>query len=475
LDGVAGNNRWPAISATGQQPISQFIFTGIWGLGSRASGITYGLLRPGAWPGGVLEGVTRVHDAFRGIIEVAARSGWCGTHWMLWKPDERKQVVAPARIAALDRARTFVTLSVLLYHSLLNYTWFGHGDPMRWLGFDLVVLFNDSYFMAFMFFVSGLFVRDSLAHKGPAIFLRERAWRIGVPYLVSVFVLMPVAYYPSFLRYHLPGTTDFGFLHYWWHTFTVGPWPSGPAWFLWVLLALDAIAASVWAVAPQTIEALGRRIFAVRQRPMRAFAMFLTISIAAYLPMHLAFGDVTWLEWERFPLPIQTSRILLYAAYFLAGVGVGACNLRAGLLAVNGALARRWPVWLGLALACYVAILVAVYAHHNWVANFDSPPLLWKLAYGLAFATYSAAMAFAASTIFVRFADARWGLLDAMQPSAYGIYLLHYIFIIWLQYVLYDEAFPAFVKFAIVFAGTLSMSWALTIVLRKIPFVARMV
>src|ERR1700730_8539777 len=214
-------------------------------------------------------------------------------------------MIAPVRIRALDRARTFITLSVLLHHSVLNYTFFGHGDPMRWLGFDLVVLFNDSYFMAFMFFISGLFVRDSLTRRGSAVFLRDSAWRLGVPYLLSVLVLMPIAYYPSFLRYHLPGTTDFGFLHYWWHTFTVGPWPSGPAWFLWVLLALDAIAASVWAVAPQTIEALGRRIFAVRRRPMRAFAMFLTVSIAAYLPMHLAFGDVAWLEWERFPLPIQ--------------------------------------------------------------------------------------------------------------------------------------------------------------------------
>jgi hypothetical protein len=64
-------------------------------------------------------------------------------------------MMAPARIAALDRARTFITLSVLLHHSVLNYTWFGHGDPMRWLGFDLVVLFNDSYFMACMFFISG--------------------------------------------------------------------------------------------------------------------------------------------------------------------------------------------------------------------------------------------------------------------------------------------------------------------------------
>src|ERR1700756_4523733 len=206
---------------------------------------------------------------------------------MLRKPDESNQVMTtPVRIAAFDRARTFIILLVLLHHSVLNYTWFGHGDPKRWLGFDLVVLFNDSFFMAFMFLVSGLFVRDSLVRKGPAIFLRDRAWRLGVPYLVSVFVLIPIAYYPTFLRYHLPGTTDFSFLHYWWRTITVGPWPSGPAWFLWVLLALDAIAAAVWAMAPHAIAALGQVIFALRNRPMTAFAAFLIVSIGTYLPMH---------------------------------------------------------------------------------------------------------------------------------------------------------------------------------------------
>jgi hypothetical protein len=44
----------------------------------------------------------------------------------------------------------------------------------------------------------------------------------------------PIAYYASFLRYHLPGTTNFNFFHFWWHTLTIGPWPSGSAWFLWV-------------------------------------------------------------------------------------------------------------------------------------------------------------------------------------------------------------------------------------------------
>jgi surface polysaccharide O-acyltransferase-like enzyme len=395
---------------------------------------------------------------------------------MLRKPEGSDQAtVRTARIVPLDRARTFIILLVLLHHSALNYTYFGSGDRMRWLGFDLIVLFNDSFFMAFMFFLSGLFVWDSLTRKRPGIFLRDRAWRLGVPFLLSIFVLMPIAYYPSFLRYHLPGTTDFNFLHFWRHTLTVGPWPSGPAWFLWVLLALDAMAAVVWSVAPRLIQAIGRLIFSVRDRPTMALAVFLIVSIVIYLPMRLFIGDASWLEPDGFPLPIQTSRILLYTGYFFTGVGVGAVSLSAGLLAEDSELARRWPVWLGLALVCYAAILVLVYAHHNWMADLASPPLIWQTAYSLAFAMFSAAMAFTVPAIFLRFVQSGWRLLDALQPSAYGVYLLHYIFIIWLQYAVYDYAFPAGVKFAFVFAGTLAMSWALTAMLRKIPAVARMI
>ena len=36
---------------------------------------------------------------------------------------------AKARNAALDRARTFLTLVVLFHHSVIPYTYFGHTDP----------------------------------------------------------------------------------------------------------------------------------------------------------------------------------------------------------------------------------------------------------------------------------------------------------------------------------------------------------
>src|SRR6266436_5961795 len=251
---------------------------------------------------------------------------------MLRKPHSgERTVMAGERIVPLDRARTFITLLVVLHHSVINYTYFGDADRMRWLGFDLIVLFNDSFFMACMFFISGLFVHDSLARRGPANFLANRAWRLGVPFLISIFVVMPIAYYASFLRYHLPGTNEFNFFHYWWHMLAIGPWPSGSAWFLWALLAFGGVAVLLWAAARRAIEAFGKLIDARRDRPMIAFAAFLIFSVILYLPLRLIFGDSAWLVPGHYPLPIQTSRILLYAAYFLADVAVGPLSLSTGM------------------------------------------------------------------------------------------------------------------------------------------------
>jgi surface polysaccharide O-acyltransferase-like enzyme len=393
---------------------------------------------------------------------------------MLCKPETGDRAGAvTGRITTLDHARTLITLLVVIHHSAVNYTHFGSGDKMRWLGFDLVVLFNDSFFMACMFLISGLFVHGSLTRRGASNYLQHRSWRLGIPFLISIFVLMPIAYYPTFLRYHLPGTTDFNFFHFWWHTLTVGPWPSGPAWFLWVLLALDIAAAALWALAPRMLKMFGLLIFSLRDRPWTAFAAFLAASVVIYVPMRLLFGEASWLEPGGYPLPIQTSRILLYAGYFLTGVGIGVVSLRAGILREEGELARRWPVWLAFASLFYGAILLLVYVRHNWTADFDSPPLSWEVGYSLAFALFSAAMTFTVLAVFPAFASSSMKLLDAMRPQAYGIFVTHYVFIIWLQYAVYDFAWPAFVKFAIVFGGTLALSWTVTALLRRIPVVAR--
>ena len=63
----------------------------------------------------------------------------------------------------------------------------------------------------------------------------------------------------------------------------------------------------------------------------------------------------------------------------LLGVGVGAVSLKSGMLAEDGALVQRWTVWPAFAFAFYGAILLLVYAHHNWLADFNSPPSFARL------------------------------------------------------------------------------------------------
>jgi surface polysaccharide O-acyltransferase-like enzyme len=387
---------------------------------------------------------------------------------MLKKTDDTRLATGVAeRIVPLDRARTSITLLVVLYHSVINYTYFGiDGDRMRWIGFDGVVLFCDSFFMACMFFISGLFVHDSLARRGASNYLASRAWRLGVPWLVSIFVIMPIAYY----RYYHTGLSFFGFYQ---HMVDVGPWSPGSSWFLSVLLVFDAVAVLIWIAAPRAIAALGLRLAWLADRPLTVFAAFLAASILIYLPLHMIFGDSSWLTAGHYPLVIQTSRILLYVGYFLAGVVVGAAGLNRGLIAEDGEFAERWSLWLAVALAFYGAIIALVYVHHSGLIELRTPPLWWQTAYGLAFVLFGAAMTFTLPAIFLRLARSRVPLLDAMQPSAYGIYLLHFIPLLWLQYILAEPPLPAFVKFLIVFAGTLSVSWGATLLLRRIPAVGR--
>ncbi len=377
---------------------------------------------------------------------------------------------AKARNAAFDRARTFITMLVLVHHSVIAYTYFGHTDKQSFLGFDCVVLFNDSFFMSAMFFVSGLFVWPSLKRKGTGWFLRDRCWRLGLPFIVCVVLLMPFAYWAIELELHDP---NIGFAAFWWRTVTVGPWNSGPAWFVWVLLALDVIAAIVFVAAPGIVEAIGRLSQASFARPGLFFWALLGTSIIAYVPAVLYFGASRW--FAAGPVAIQASRILLYLLYFFAGIGIGAIPFDRGLLATDGGLVRRWPVWLAATVISYGSILALIYIKHSVLPDVNHQPFWWELAYALSFVAYSASQTLNIMALFLRFSNDGSSVLDPLRENAYGIYLIHYVPVLWLQYAMYDMSFgpvpqiSAIIKAVIVFVLTLLFSWAATAALRKIP------
>ena len=222
-------------------------------------------------------------------------------------------------------------------------------DDERFFGFDLFCAWQDVYLMSLMFFLSGLFVWPSLKRKGDWSFVRDRALRLGLPFLFGVLILMPLAFYPSYSV----ATADPSIAGYWHDWFALPFWPNGQLWFLWQLLALNIAVGCVYRLAPGGLESLGRRSATAGVRPHVYFAALVAVSAIAYVPMALAFTPWSWSDSGL--LAVQWCRPLHYAVYFFAGVGIGVEGIERGLAAADGALARRWAIWLAAALVSLLA------------------------------------------------------------------------------------------------------------------------
>ncbi len=377
--------------------------------------------------------------------------------------------------------RAFITLLVLAHHAMLAYCPFAPQPPVslwaqprwwqafpvvdtaRWSGFSLLVGFNDVFMMSLMFFLSGLFVWNSLQRKGNARFLRDRFLRLGLPFVFVAAFIAPLAYYPAFLQ---TGAAS-GFAGYARVWMSLGNWPTGPAWFVWVLLTFDCLAVLLTLGLPQWGESLGRLMASAG--PLKFFALLAALSAVAYIPMELAFNPLAWAALG--PFTFQTSRILHYLVYFLIGAGVGAYGVNRSVLAPDGKLTRRWLPWLLRSwLAFALVAILAIIASTTKIGS-----RAWETAGDTAFSLSCAASCLAALALFIRFARSRVKLFGSLRDNAYGMYMVHYAFVSWLQYSLLPAPLPGIAKGCLVFLGTVALSWGAIALLRRVPVIARVI
>jgi peptidoglycan/LPS O-acetylase OafA/YrhL len=337
-------------------------------------------------------------------------------------------------------------------------------DIARWNPFGLFVSFNDIFFMALMFFLSGLFVWQSLQRKGSGGFLSDRARRLGIPFVVAAALLPLLAYYPTYLQTGATGISGF-----WQQWRLLGNWPAGPAWFIWLLLAFDCVAALWFAMMHRWGETLGRFSSSASRRPFAFFGCLILASAIAYIPMELFFNALAWFSFG--PFSFQTSRLLHYAVYFLAGIGVGAYGIERGLLAAKGNLARRWFLWIPASLLSFAVVIVLFLV----ILSARSAPRFWEVLSDLSFVICCAVTSFAFLALFLRFTVKSSKILDNLAANAYGIFLIHYVFVSWLQYAFLPTNLPAVVKASMVFLGTLGLSWTVIAAIRRIPFVRQII
>jgi glucan biosynthesis protein C len=330
----------------------------------------------------------------------------------------------------------------------------------------LYCAWQDVFLMSLFFFLSGLFVWPSLGRKGISRFLYDRLLRLGVPFALVVAFLMPLALYPTYLQ----TAVEPGIAAYWRHWLALPFWPCGPTWFLWLLLVADFTAAGLYRFAPGLGNRLIRVCFAAEVRPARYFTGFLIASAFAYVPMALVFEPAAWFDLG--PFAFQFSRPLHYAVYFFAGLGIGASGIERGLLAADGPLVRHWPMWLVAALGL---LLLWMGLTGLTMTDGGTASVGLQILADLSFVLACFASCFGVLAVALRFAALRLPALAGLNNSAYGMYLVHYPFVVWLQYALLGAALPAIIKGAGVFGATLLFSSSTIAALRCVPSVAQII
>ncbi len=152
---------------------------------------------------------------------------------------------AGSRLAFIDNLRTVIIVLVIMVHLSCTYggegSWYykeGKPDPFTSIVLTLHNGVNQSFFMGYLFLISGYFTPASFDRKGPRRFLIDRLVRLGVPMVFYDLVIHP------FMVYWLghSGVIDLGSFGDWaanyYTTFHIG---RGPLWFVEALLLFSIV------------------------------------------------------------------------------------------------------------------------------------------------------------------------------------------------------------------------------------------
>jgi peptidoglycan/LPS O-acetylase OafA/YrhL len=378
---------------------------------------------------------------------------------------------------ALAYLRAFIIVLVVVHHTAVAYFLPAVPPPASSLAQNLhsirgispvidvvhskilffIVFFNDRFFMPLLFFLSGLFVWGSLQRKGGLIFFRDRLIRLGLPFLVMV-ILAPLTYYTTYLQ----AGGNSGTSGFWQQWFSLGNWPTGPAWFIWLLLAFDIFTVFLSVLVPNAGNFLKKIPSSAVSRPAILFWLLVIMSAACYFPM-AAIYDPNFSWWYWGPFSFQLTRVFLYLVYFLIGVILGAYGIQRTLLSPNSTLARRWIMWAVLTPAVFLANIVVTFSQTS------------KTLIAVTFLLFCAAAGFAFLSIFLEFARNRNRILDSLFRNSYGIYVIHYLVVNWLLYAMLKAPLPAIAKGSMVFVFSLAFCWVTISIVRRIPGVARVI
>lgn len=380
----------------------------------------------------------------------------------------------------VDYLRSAITVLVIAHHSALAYTTFAKFDSTayinsthpivdttKWIGLDIFVSFNDVFFMSVMFFIGGLFLIKSIKKKGPATFIKDRMCRLLIPFLFGGTLLMLIAYFPSYYIAY----KNTNCLNYIIDFFTVEAWPVGPPWFIWLLFTFNLLLLLFYPLLQKAGNKIRSWFNYFQNRPFLFIGCWIVFTWLLYVPIAYNIGAYTWTGIG--PFDFQLSRLILYFGYFMLGALIGITDFNKGIFSMASAVIKKWVLWTLLALGVFVLLTIIPPTLIGAIKSGRLKPFYSWMIYYTIYVVSCTLSSIMFLSIFRKNIQTEKPWWNSLSESAYLIYLVHYVFITWVQFALLELPIHAFLKFMITFVLTLASSWAISIVLRKIKIIRK--
>ncbi|MET7326672.1 acyltransferase family protein [Nonomuraea sp. NPDC005650] len=344
------------------------------------------------------------------------------------------------RLRSIDNLRIVLTALVVAHHAAVTYgnipLWF-YIEPAKdpsGVALDILVVFDQAFFMGFFFLISGFFTPGSYDRKGPRAFMRDRLVRLGIPLLVFLVLLRPLVNFGGLAtRPEMP---------YW--QYYLGSWDPGPMWFAEVLIVF-ALAYAWWrsrrpAPAPSPAPLRLRRVV----------LFVLGLSLATFL----------W----RIPVPTGSYVPVLglptpsFMPQYVAMFAVGCVAFRRGWFETLPARAGHLAF---AAAGVSTAVLLPLSAMTGGAVN-SAVTATWESAFAVS-------MVIGLSVLFRERFAGQGPRGRFLSDHAFTVYIIHPLVLVAIGYALRQWEAIAVVKFAIMLVVALPLCWGLAYMVRSLP------
>jgi len=334
-------------------------------------------------------------------------------------------------------------------------------DPLAFTVFLTFILINQAFFMGALFLMSGYFTPGSFERKGPRSFLKDRVLRLGIPLVVFIFVLSPIA---SIGYYQMPASLTGITSPLTWQKYPklIG---FGPLWFVAMLLIFD-FGYAAWRMATRN-RASQPRINSAPPGYLTIGTFILALALASYLIRIVV-------PLGKFALDVFPTLAYLpqYLSFFVLNIIASRRNWFRTIANKTGGI--------GLIMALVVTVLLFPIAlsglplrltgtGSDFVGNGH-----WQSAvYALWDSIFAVGMCLGLITLFRRFLDRPGRLGRFLSQQSFTVYIIHAPVIVLLAVSLKGIQLQPLLKFGLAAAIGVPLCFVVAHIVRRIPLVSR--